>query len=167
MHFNTNLNKFKSITYSYSNQITVLSNGDFETISIFTLRNQQFSNNPISVALIYRTPNSPLTGFIDCVRYLVGRSIGILLGGINIYAFDKPSYTRLKEVLCNYNLKVGEPTHLYGALLDHVYLSKSFKYGKYVTSAVSNIYFSDHDAIKVQFRFRQNLQEDIDFNISV
>ena len=167
MHFNTNLNKFKSITYGYSNQITVLSNEDFDGISIFTLRNQQFSNNPISVALIYRSPNSPLTGFIDCLRYLVGRSIDILLGDINIYAFDKLSYARLKEVLCNYNLKVSEPTHLDGALLDHVYLSKSFEYGKYVTPVVSNIYFSDHDAIKAQFRFRQNLQEDIDFNMSV
>ena len=106
-----------------------MSNEDFDAISIFTLRNQQFSNNPISAALIYRSPNSPLTGFIDCLRYLVGRSIDILLGDSNIYAFDKPSYTRLKEVLCNYNLKVSEPTHLDGGLLDHVYLSKSFKYG--------------------------------------
>ena len=68
----------------------------------------------------------------------------------------------MKEVLCNYNLKVTELTHLDGALLNHVNLSKSFEYDKYVTSTVNNIYFSDHDAVKVQFRFRQNTQEDID-----
>ena len=36
-----------------------------------------------------------------------------------------------------------------------------------MTSAVNNTYFSDHIAVKVQLRFRQNNQEHTDFNISV
>ena len=52
MHFNTSLNKFKSIAYGYSNQITFLSNEDFDGIFIVILRKQQLSNNPISLALI-------------------------------------------------------------------------------------------------------------------
>ena len=31
----------------------------------------------------------------------------------------------LKEIFCNNKLKVSEPTHLDGALLDHVYASAS------------------------------------------
>ena len=57
---------------------------------------------------------------------------------------------------------MSEPTHLDGALLDHVYASVT-----YVTSLVNNIYFSDHDAVKVQIRFRRNDQEDINLNISI
>lgn len=36
-----------------------------------------------------------------------------------------------------------------------------------MTSVLKNIYFSDHDDVKVWLRFRQNNDEDIDFNISV
>ena len=34
-------------------------------------------------------------------------------------------------------------------------------------SVVNNIYFSDHDAVTVQLSFRQNSDNDIDFNIRV
>lgn len=44
------------------------------------------------MALIYRSSNSPLTGFIDCLRYLVGRNIDILLGDFNIDAFNEPNH---------------------------------------------------------------------------
>ena len=44
------------------------------------------------MALIYRLSNSPLTGFIDCLRYLVGRNIDILLGDFNIDAFNEPNH---------------------------------------------------------------------------
>ena len=60
-----------------------------------------------------------------------------------------------------------EPTHLDGASLHHVYLHKTFERGKLVMSVVNNIYFSDHDAVTVQLRFRQNSDNDIDFNIRV
>ena len=60
-----------------------------------------------------------------------------------------------------------EPTHLDGASLDHVYLHKTLEHGKLAMSVVNNIYFSDHDAVTVQLRFRQNSDNDIDFNIRV
>ena len=34
-------------------------------------------------------------------------------------------------------------------------------------SVVNNIYFSDHDAVTVQLRFRKNNDNDIDFDICV
>ena len=59
IHFNSNINKFKCIACGYSREITILSNEDFNAISIFTLKKQQFSNTPMSIALIYRSPKSP------------------------------------------------------------------------------------------------------------
>ena len=60
-----------------------------------------------------------------------------------------------------------EPTHLDDALLDHVYLHETFEYGKLVMFVVNNIYFSDHDFMRVQLRFKQDNDNDIDFNIRV
>ena len=59
------------------------------------------------------------------------------------------------------------PHYLDGALLDHVYLHKTFQHDKLVFSLVNDIYFSDHDAVTVQLRFRQNSDNDIDFSIRV
>ena len=44
---------------------------------------------------------------------------------------------------------VKKPTHLDGTLLDHIYLHKLFP-SKNVKVVVKNIYFSDHDAVKLQ-----------------
>ena len=168
MHFNNNENKFKSIAYCYSKDIDVLTNEDLGGVSIFTIRKQQFSNNPISIAIIYRPPNSKLSEFFECLSYIVSsRCVDIVVGDFNIDAFDEVFNERLKQVLSNYNLNVHEPTHLDGALLDHVYFRKSFEDGKIVTSVLNNIYFSDHDAVKVQLELKQSITDDIDFEIDV
>ena len=60
-----------------------------------------------------------------------------------------------------------ESSHLVGALLDHVYLYKTFEHDKLVMSVVNDIRFSDHDVVTVQLRSRQNSDNDIDFNICV
>ena len=155
IHSNANINKFKSIEYGYSREITILSNEDFNAISIFTLK-KQFINTLISISLIYRSPKSPLSEFIDCLQYLVGKNIDIFLGDFNIYAFE--GVRALKEVFSNYNLKVSEPANLDGALLDPVYIKKSSENDRHVTSSVNNVYFSDHDPVKVQTGFKDNSQ---------
>ena len=167
MHFNNSDNKFKSIAYGLSNDVEILAKEDFNGISIFNIRKQHFSNNPFSIALICKCPNTETSAFIDCLNYVVGSGIDVLLWDFNIDALDEVAYRRLKDTLSSYNLKVLEPTHLDGALLDHVYLHKTFEHDKLVMSVVNNIYFSDHDAVTVQLRFRQNSDNDIDFNIRV
>ena len=77
------------------------------------------------------------------------RKIHILLGDFNIDAFDSDACAKLHGILSNYRVVVKEPTHLDGALLDHVYLHKLFP-SKNVNVVVKNISFSDHDAVKVQ-----------------
>ena len=68
----------------------------------------------------------------------------------NISAFCIDSFTRLKHVLLDYKLLVFEPTHLDGQLLDHVYISNTFCANKATTAVIKNIYFSDHDAVKLK-----------------
>ena len=85
----------------------------------------------------------------------MGSGIDVSLGDFNIDALHEVAYRKLKDRLSSYNLKVLEPTHLDGALLDHVYLHKTFEHDKLVMSVVNNIYFSDYDAVTVQLRFIQ------------
>ena len=58
MHFNNSDNKFRSIAYDLSNDVEILAKEDFNGISIFNFRKQHFSNNPFSIALTYRCPNT-------------------------------------------------------------------------------------------------------------
>ena len=113
----------------------------------------------------YRCPNTQTSAFKDCLNYVVASGIDVLLGDFNIDALDEVAYRRLKDTLSSSNLKVLEPTHLDVVLLDPVYLHKTFEHDNLVMSVVNNIYFSDHDAVTVQLRFRQNSDNDIDFNI--
>lgn len=52
---------------------------------------------------------------------------------------------------------VSEPTHLDGAVLDHVYLLRAF---------LPNIYFPDHDDVRFKIDF-EYLPDDIDFKVDV
>ena len=135
MHFYNSDNKFKSIAYGFSNDVAILAKEDFNGISIFNIRKQHFSNNPFSTVLTYRCLNTQTS---DCSNYIVSSGIDVLLGDFNIDALDEVAYRRLKDTLSSYNLKVLEPTHLDGALLDHVYLHKTFEHDKRV---VNNIFF--------------------------
>ena len=42
-------------------------------------------------------------------------------------------------------------TLLMGELLDHFYVKENFLSGKSVDLLVTNVYFSDHDAVQVTF----------------
>ena len=121
MHFNNSDNKFKSIVYGLPNDVETLAKEDFNGISLFNIRKQHFSNNPFSIALMYRCPNIQTSTFVDGLNYVVGTGIDGLLGYFNMDALDEVPYRRLKDILSSYDLEVLESTHLDGALLDHVY----------------------------------------------
>ena len=65
--------------------------------------------------MIYRCPNAQTLAFIDCLNYVVGSGIDILLRDLNIDALDEVAYRRLKDTLSSYNLKVLGHIHLDGA----------------------------------------------------
>ena len=84
-------------------------------ISIIAITKPQFYEYQITIALVFRSPNSSIASFLDQVVYFTNaKTIDILLGDFNIDAFDGDAYTRLDEVLSSYRLMVKEPTHLDG-----------------------------------------------------
>ena len=55
-----------------------------------------------------------------------------------------------------YDMVVNIPTHLSGSLLDQVHILKSFSMEFNISS---DVYFSNHDAVKVHFQWRRFYME--------
>lgn len=64
-HFNCSDNKYKSIAFLYSSQIEPQVVEDYDGVSILTVMNGNFSDNPIKIALLYKSPGMNLTIFSD------------------------------------------------------------------------------------------------------
>ena len=43
----------------------------------------------------------------------------------------------------------NKPTHVSGSLIDHVYINESLIEEFFTNATVKNIYFSDHDAVRI------------------
>ena len=76
--------------------------------------------------------------------------IHIILGDFNVNAFSENNY--IDKFLSDYELVVNEPTHISGSLIDHVYVWKEILDVVDVSVLVKNVYFSDHDAIKIRLK---------------
>ena len=103
LHFNSTENKYRSIAFCYLNRVSVLGHEDHNAISIIAITKPQSYEYPITIALVYGSPNSPIASFLHQLVYFTNaRIIDILLGDFNIDAFDGDTYTRLDEVLSSY-----------------------------------------------------------------
>ena len=91
----------------------------------------------------------------------------ILLGDFDLDALCYGSYTPLQQRLENYKLLVSEPTHMHGGLLDHAYIARSFSTDNVSATVTKNVYFSDHDVVRLQIKCKilDNMDENIDFTI--
>ena len=65
IHFNSNENKYRSFAFCYSNRVSVLDHEDHNTISMIAVTKPQFYEYPITIALVYRSTNSPIASFLD------------------------------------------------------------------------------------------------------
>jgi len=144
----SHISKYKSLAFCYQNQVSVIEHEKHEGMSILTIRKPSFADISIKIALIYRQPNSTLRTFYEVIQAVVERQIDILLGDFNIDAFD--SSDQLQEILTLYQLVINEPTHLSGSLIDHFYIRKTILENYDFNTIVTNIYFSDHDAVSFQ-----------------
>ena len=125
IHFNSNENRYRSIAFCYSDFVSLLTYEDDNGICTLTVTKPKFYEYPITAALVLSIPNTLVAGFLDQLIYFTNaRKIDILLGDFNIDAFDSDASAKLHDIVTYYRLVVKEPTHLDGALLDHVYLHK-------------------------------------------
>ena len=114
VYFNSCGARHQNLAFCLSQNIVLLKHEAFLSISIIDIRKDSFSHNMISVMLLYRSPNSPLTSFYNTLE-----NIDIVLGDFNIDILNNIN-VNLKNVLSNYTLLVNQPTYISGSLLDHV-----------------------------------------------
>ena len=115
-------------------------------MSLVNVKKSTFLDKPVKVALLYRPPNSSSLFLRNMKSWIDEKNPDILFGDFNVNALCTDSYSNLRHMLTNYKLLVSQPTHLDGALLDHVYIADSFSAHK-TTVVIKTIYFSDHDAV--------------------
>ena len=75
-------------------------------------------------------------------------SIDIIAGDFN-YDLLKVSENKFLDIFTDCVQMVNKPTHISGSLIDHVYIKKSLMEELFYNATVQNIYFSDHDAVRI------------------
>lgn len=104
----------------------------------------------MKIGLLYRFPNLPPNSFLEnLTSWIDVKKTNILLGDFNLSALYDDSYTPLQQRMENYKLLVSESIHVDGGLLDHVYTARSFSTDKVSATVTKNVYFSDHDTVRL------------------
>ena len=149
LSFNSNEDKFCSIVCGIKLPTSIISHEKFPGFSLRKICKQGFLDTEICIGILYRKHNNSVNLFYNDLTVLVNSyNIHILLGDFNIDYFGK--HETLTGALSDYTMFVTCPTHIDGSLLDHVYVKKQLLYDVDVTSVVKNVFFSDHDAVKIK-----------------
>ena len=105
--------------------------------------------------LLYRKQSSNILQYVDCLKYMLNSyNIDIILGDFNINYLNDNQVQPLKSLMesFNYTQIATKPTFISsGSLLDHVYV-RSTKF-QIIDNYVVNVYYSDHDGIKITVQY--------------
>ena len=107
-----------------------------------------------SFLVIYRKQSRTIPGFITELEHILYNSdIDVVLGDFNVNYMNSDDCNPLKSMMQSLNFEqvVKEPTFISSStLLDHIYLkSSTFNIPE---NKVINVYYSDHDAIKISIQ---------------
>ena len=99
--------------------------------------------------LVYRKQFMRMQEFFQILQYLPATySTDIIAGDFN-YDLLKVSQNNFLDIFTDHSQTVNKPTHISGSLIDHVYIKKALMEEFFTNVIVENIYFSDHDAIRI------------------
>ena len=153
---NSREDRFTSILYGFNPEVVdLIYCRDIPGASVFQVQKQSFSTEPVNIILLYRKNSLSANDLFYMLNNLINDDfdIHIILGDFNINAFTENN-NYVFEYLSDYQLVINEPTHISGSLLDHVYVKKDVINEVEVSALVKNVYFSDHDAIKLRLHQR-------------
>lgn len=109
-----------------------------------------------TLLLLYRKQNTNINQYLATLKDILDQnSIDIILGDFNInYLANNNEVKVLKELMDTYRYTqiVQTPTFLSaGSLLDHIYINPQMV--TVLDNSVVSVYYSDHEAIKVELIF--------------
>ena len=151
--------KFCSIAYCYKSTIDNIEDSSIPGVTLVSIKKNSFCHDSINILLVYRKNSLKVDDFIYMINHFLSQTdnnIHIILGDFNYNAFTQfANRQKLLAVLTNYRQIIDQPTHISGSLIDHVYIKKTFQNQTDIHSIVKNIYFSDHDAVKLRLKKMQ------------
>ena len=65
------------------------------------------------------------------------------------YDLFKVLQNKFLDIFTDHVQMINKPTHISGSLIDHVYIKKALMEEFFTNVSVENIYFSDHDAVRI------------------
>ena len=99
--------------------------------------------------LPYRKQSMQREEYFQMLQYLVVTySMDIINEDFN-YDLLKVSGNKFLDIFTDHVEMVNKPTHSSRSLIDHVYIKKSLMEELLFNATVKNIYFSDHDAVRI------------------
>ena len=144
--------KYSSLAICTKDNVQVLEKEYIPTINALVFVIFIFSTNKQTTLLLtYRKNNSNIQQYLEGLRYVLETSsVDIVLGDFNVNYFDLDNNTPLNRLMTSYDYVqiVQSPTFMSaGSLLDHVYVKQNSH--NTIESTVVNVYYSDHDAVKI------------------
>ena len=118
IHFNYHLQKSVSIAIAYSSRMQLVNGENYSSMTVLTFLKNKFSIRRITVALVYKSPKSLVTWFVNQLSWLADvKTVKIFLGDFNVDALCNEAYAEVDNVLADYVLMVTEHTHLHGGFI--------------------------------------------------
>jgi len=147
---NNSEDRFSSLLVGIRESIELIDVVTRPGVMLFKLLKRSFHKVSISFLLLYRKNTFQRGDSLYLVQhFLENETVDIILGDFNVNALDENNY--FLEYLTEYEQVVTEPTHISGSLIDHIYVHKNNLFQSFdIETMVKNIYFSDHDAIKLK-----------------
>ena len=113
MEFNVNEDKYKNIAICYKDNISIINHVKLNDILVIQFQKSPFADQPINVAVVYRSPSSSRVNFVNYLIDIVEENdIDILLGDFNINAFhdtllNNMTLQRLQVIILNRHILIG------------------------------------------------------------
>ena len=142
-------NRYANIAFGYQGSVSLLDEYSISNATLFQISKESFLPQNLNVLLLYRSKELGQNDFLYIIQHCFSRigNIDIIFGDFNIDALKGRNY--VSEYLSQYEMVVNSPTHISGSLIDHVYINKDLYQQIEITSMVKNVYFTDHEAIKI------------------
>ena len=149
IHFNNNQNKFLSLAYGCRNEVAVVDKFDNNGVSIFNFKKHDFLDRVFTLMLVYKKQSLGVQEFSQIMQYLLAAYSVDIIGGDFNYDILKVTENKLSGIFGDHVQLVNKATHISGPLIDHVYVKKTLMEEFFINSTVANIYFSDHDTVRI------------------
>ena len=99
--------------------------------------------------LVYRKQSLGLQEFSQIMQYLLATYSVDITGRDFNYDLLKVTENKLSDIFGDHVHIVNKAAHMSGSLIHHVYVKKTLMEEFSINLTVENIYFSDHDAVRI------------------